>query len=82
MLLNAEKLGRPFSYKLHIYAKGGTREKVVNIADAFVHLLGLHVTKRLVLYDGDRRYLVYCARGNCREFAIIRVRLRLPRKRI
>jgi len=64
-LLNVEKLGLPFSYKLHIHADGETREKVVDIPETFNYLMGLHVQTRKVVDNGGRRYLVY--RGQTRE---------------
>lgn len=70
-LLNMEKLARPFSYKLHIHEDGQTREKVVDIPETFNYLLGLHVTKRQVFHDDDRRYLVYRGRIDHREVAVI-----------
>jgi len=70
-LLNLEKLASPFSYKLHIHADGQTREKVVDIPETFNYLLGLYVKTRKVLYDGDRRYLVYRGRIDHREVVII-----------
>jgi len=70
-LLNVEKLSRPFSYKLHIHTDGRTSEKVVDIPETFNYLLGLHVSKRQVVYDKDRRYLVYRGRIDHREVAVI-----------
>lgn len=70
-LLNIEKLTNPFSYKLHIHTDGQTHEKVVDIPETFNYLLGLHVKTRQVLYDGDRRYLVYRGRIDHREVVII-----------
>jgi len=70
-LLNIEKLTRPFNYKLHIHTGGRTREKVVDITETFNYLLGLHVGTRQVLYDGDRRYLVYRGRVDHREVVVI-----------
>lgn len=70
-LLNVEKLANPFSYKLHIHEYGQTREKVVDIPETFNYLLGLHVTRRQVFHDDDRRYLVYRGRIDHREVAVI-----------
>lgn len=58
-LLNVEKLIRPFSYKLHIFRDGETRVQTVDLAETFNYLLGLHVQKRKLFNDNDRRYLVY-----------------------
>jgi len=70
-LLNVEKLASPFRYTLHIHEDGQTRKKVVDIPETFNYLLGLHVTRRLVVHDGDRRYLVYRGRIDHREIAVI-----------
>jgi len=70
-LLNVEKLSRPFSYKLHIHADGQTSEKVVDIPETFNYLLGLHVSRRQMVYDKDRRYLVYRGRIDHRDVAVI-----------
>jgi len=70
-LLNAEKLARPFSYKLHIHADGQTTEKVVDIPETFNYLLGLQVQTRRVYDDAGRRYLVYRGEIDHRKIAII-----------
>jgi adenine-specific DNA-methyltransferase len=70
-LLNVEKLGRPFHYKLHIHADGQTRERPVDIPETFNYLLGLHVQTRCVYDDGGRRYLVYRGRIDHRNIAVI-----------
>jgi len=70
-LLNVEKLARPFHYKLHIYAGGQTREKLMDIPETFNYLLGLHVQTRRVYDDGGRRYLVYRGGIHHRNIAII-----------
>lgn len=70
-LLNAEKLTKPFSYKLHIHgsstgqAGGETEALTVDLPETFAYLLGLYVQKRQVLGDNGRRYLVY--RGTTRD---------------
>jgi len=70
-LLNVEKLARPFSYKLRIYAEGQTGEKVVDIPETFNYLLGLHIKTRQVFHDDDRRYLVYRGFIDHRQVTII-----------
>ena len=70
-LLNVEKLATPFRYTLHIHKDGQTREKIVDIPETFNYLLGLHIVKRQVVHDGDRRYLVYRARIDHRQIAVI-----------
>jgi adenine-specific DNA-methyltransferase len=69
-LLNVEKLGRPFDYKLHIHADGETREKIVDIPETF-NYLGLSVQTRKVHDDKGRRYLVYRGRIDHRNIAVI-----------
>ena len=64
-LLNADKLTRPFSYKLRSHANGATRERTADVAETFNYLLGLNVRTRRVYDDDGRRYLVYC--GETRE---------------
>lgn len=64
-LLNAEKLSRPFCYKMHIRVNGQTREKVADIPETFNYLMGLHIETRRVYDDDGRNYLVY--RGQTRE---------------
>ena len=64
-LLNADKLTRPFSYKLRSHANGTTRERTADVAETFNYLLGLNVRTRRVYDDDERRYLVY--RGKTRE---------------
>lgn len=58
-LLNVEKLNRPFNYRLHIHQDGETRVQTVDLAETLNYLLGLHIKKRRVFSDKDRRYLVY-----------------------
>jgi adenine-specific DNA-methyltransferase len=58
-LLSVDRLSSPFSYKLHVYDDGETKEKPVDLAETFSFLIGLRIKSRRVLYDGDRRYLVY-----------------------
>ena len=70
-LLNVEKLARPFSYKLHIYADGQIREKVADIPETFNYLLGLHVQTRRVYDDDGRRYLVYRGQIDHRQIVVI-----------
>ena len=71
-LLNVEKLQSPFSYKLHLYRDGETRERLVDLPETFNYLLGLDVQTRRVLSSpsgrgdgGGGRYLIY--RGNLRN---------------
>ena len=64
-LLNADKLTRPFSYKLRSHANGETRELMADVAETFNYLLGLNVRTRRVYSDDRRRYLVF--RGETRE---------------
>ena len=63
-LLNAAELTRPFSYKLRVYARGKTRERIADVTETFNYLLGLDVRTRKVYEDFGRRYLVY--RGETR----------------
>ncbi|NPV87884.1 MAG: site-specific DNA-methyltransferase [Anaerolineae bacterium] len=64
-LLDVEKLQTPFSYKLHLYRDGETRERPVDLPETFNYLLGLNVETRRVYDDDGRRYLVY--RGRLRS---------------
>ena len=71
-LLNVEKLQSPFSYKLHLYRDGETRERLVDLPETFNYLLGLDVQTRRVLSSpsgrgdgGEGRYLIY--RGTLRN---------------
>jgi adenine-specific DNA-methyltransferase len=71
-LLNVEKLQSPFSYKLHLYRDGETRERPVDLPETFNYLLGLDVQTRRVLSSpsgrgdgGEGRYLIY--RGTLRN---------------
>lgn len=70
-LLNVEKLASPFRYRLHVHQDGQTQEKTVDIPETFSYLLGLHVTKRQVMCDGERRYLIYRGRNDNGEIAVI-----------
>lgn len=64
-LLDVEKLQTPFSYKLHLYRDGETRERPVDLPETFNYLLGLDVETRRVYDDNGRRYLVH--RGRLRS---------------
>ncbi len=64
-LLNVEQLARPFSYQLHIHRDGETHAQAVDLPETLNYLLGLHIQKRHVYGDDDRRYLVY--RGATRK---------------
>jgi len=70
-LLNIEKMSRPFSYRLHLYADGQTQEKVVDLPETFNYLLGLEVQTRKVYHDGECRYLVYRGRIDHHRIAVI-----------
>jgi adenine-specific DNA-methyltransferase len=70
-LLNIEKLASPFGYKLAITQGQETHEKIVDIAETFGYLLGLHVRTRRVYCDEDRRYLVYRGSVDHREIVVI-----------
>lgn len=70
-LLNVEKLGSPFNYKLHIHVDGQTRKKLVDIPETFNHLVGLHVQARQVYEDNGRRYLVYRGYIDHRNITVI-----------
>ncbi len=70
-LLNVEKLASPFRYTLHVQEDAQTRKKVVDVAETFNYLLGLHVTTRRVIHDGDRRYLAYRGQIDHREIVVI-----------
>jgi len=70
-LLNVEKLASPFSYGLTITNGQQSIRKTVDIPETFAYLLGLHMRKRAVHQDKDRRYLVYRGRVDHREVAVI-----------
>lgn len=71
-LLDAERLARPFSYRLHIHRDGETRVQPVDLPETFNYLLGLDVQSRRVLAGGEGRYLVYRgALRNGRTVAVI-----------
>ncbi|MDH4227157.1 MAG: site-specific DNA-methyltransferase [Deltaproteobacteria bacterium] len=70
-MLNVEKLASPFSYALHVHRDGQTTKRTVDIPETFNYLLGLHVSRRQVFHDKDRRYLVYRGRIDRREIAVI-----------
>lgn len=70
-MLNVEKLARPFSYKLQVFAGGQTRQIVADIPETFNYLLGLHVQTRSTYDDQGRRYLVYRGRIDHRQIVII-----------
>ena len=58
-LLNIEQLASPFDYKLRIRNNGETRETIVDLPETFNHLLGLHVQRRRICHDEDRKYLIF-----------------------
>ena len=58
-LLNVEHLSRPFDYKLATHANGNGGTERADVAETFNYLLGLQVRTRKVVYDDDRKYLVY-----------------------
>jgi len=64
-LLKADKLSRPFSYKLSVHRDGETGERAVDLAETFSYLIGLNVQTRRTLDDRGRRYLL--CRGVTRE---------------
>lgn len=70
-LLNVEKLASPFRYALHLHRDGQTSKRTIDIPETFNYLLGLHVTSRRALHDGDRRYLVYRGEVDNRKIAVI-----------
>jgi len=70
-LLNTQQLSSPFGYSLNIYREGQTKPVQVDLAETLNYLLGLHVAKRLVFHDDNRRYLVYRGQIDHREIAVI-----------
>ena len=70
-LLNVKQLAKPFSYKLTVASGDARLEKVVDLAETFNYLLGLHVSTRKVYEDDGRRYLVYHGRVGHRRIAVI-----------
>ena len=70
-LLNVKELAKPFSYKLRVFRDGQTSERIADVPETFVYLLGLHVQTRKVYFDEERRYLVYRGRVDHRQVAII-----------
>ena len=73
-LLNVEQLSRPFDYRLAIHANGangnGGSERA-DVAETFNYLLGLKVRTRKVVYDDERKYLVYRGTADGEEVAVI-----------
>ncbi len=70
-LLNIEKLACPFSYKLKINNGMETNEKIVDIAETFSYLLGMHIKNKRVYKNGVCRYVVYRGLANHREVVVI-----------
>ena len=73
-LLNIEQLSCPFDYRLAIHANGangnGGSERA-DVAETFNYLLGLKVRTRKVVYDDERKYLVYRGMADRQEVVVI-----------
>ena len=73
-LLNIEQLSRPFDYRLATHANGangnGGSERA-DVAETFNYLLGLKVRTRQVVYDDERKYLVYRGTADGQEVVVI-----------
>ena len=73
-LLNIEQLSRPFDYRLATHANGangnGGSERA-DVAETFNYLLGLKVRTRKVVYDDERKYLVYRGTADGQEVVVI-----------
>ena len=70
-LLNVEQLSRPFDYKLATYANGNGGTERADVAETFNYLLGLRARTRKVVYDDERKYLVYRGEADGQETVIV-----------
>ena len=70
-LLNVAHLSRPFDYALRLYHNGEVRVRQVDIPETFNYLLGLAVSRRRVLDDAGRRYLVYEGRTRDKRSGVV-----------
>ena len=70
-LLNLGQLVDPFEYSLTVTDGQETKRKVVDLPETFNFLLGLHVTRRQVLVDDNRRYLVVSGKLDHRSIIVI-----------
>ena len=70
-LLNVEQLSRPFDYKLATHANGNGGTERADVAETFNYLLGLQVRTRRVIYDDERKYLVYRGAADGQEVAVV-----------
>ena len=70
-LLNVEQLSRPFDYKLATHANGNGGTERADVAETFNYLLGLRVRTRKVVYDDDRKYLVYRGTADGQETVVV-----------
>ena len=69
--LNIAELQNPFNYQLNIVKDMQTQKYSVDLPETFNYLLGISVKTRRCLYDGDRRYLVYCGTVEQKTMVII-----------
>ena len=70
-LLNIKQLSRPFDYRLATYANGNGGSERADVAETFNYLLGLKVRTRKVVYDDERKYLVYRGTADGQEVVVI-----------
>ena len=70
-LLNIEQLSRPFDYRLATYANGNGGSEQADVAETFNYLLGLRVRTRRVVYDDERKYLVYRGTAEGQETVVV-----------
>ena len=70
-LLNVEQLSRPFDYKLATHANGNGGTERADVAETFNYLLGLQVRTRKVIYDDERKYLVYRGTADGQETVVV-----------
>ena len=70
-LLNIEQLSRPFDYKLATHANGNGGTERADVAETFNYLLGLRVRTRKVVYDDERKYLIYRGTADGQEIVVV-----------
>ena len=70
-LLNVDQLSRPFDYKLATHANGNGGTERADVAETFNYLLGLQVLTRRVIYDDERKYLVYTGTADGQVVAVV-----------
>jgi len=71
VLLNTEKLERPFHYKLRVHTPQGECALPVNLVETANLLLGLHVKRLHELHERERRYVVVEAREGDEDVLVI-----------